>query len=134
MSVEKSNLPEVEWSHVININDIGDKPLVLTIEPDDAASARLVRRFGLLALDECLYTGTEMGVYVSFNGGQSWSSLQLNLPIVPITDLIQRHGDLIVATQGRSFWVLDDIGLIRQYAGANDGKADLYLKCLKHSS
>ncbi|MEM8895292.1 MAG: glycosyl hydrolase, partial [Bacteroidota bacterium] len=70
---------------------------------------------------DLLYTGTEMGVYVSFNGGQSWSSLQLNLPIVPITDLIQRHGDLIVATQGRSFWVLDDIGLIRQYAGANDG-------------
>ncbi|MEQ9301896.1 MAG: glycosyl hydrolase [Cyclobacteriaceae bacterium] len=69
---------------------------------------------------DLLFTGTEMGVYVSFNGGQNWTALQLNLPIVPITDLIVRHGDLVAATQGRSFWVLDDLGLIRQYAGATN--------------
>lgn len=66
---------------------------------------------------DLLFTGTELGVYVSFNGGQNWTPLQLNLPIVPITDLIIRHGDLVAATQGRSFWVLDDIGLIRQNSG-----------------
>lgn len=70
---------------------------------------------------DLLFTGTEMGVYVSFNGGQNWTPLQLNLPIVPVTDLIIRHGDLVAATQGRSFWVLDDIGLIRQYGGIADG-------------
>ncbi len=69
---------------------------------------------------DLLFTGTEMGVYVSFNGGQNWTPLQLNLPIVPITDLIVRHGDLVAATQGRSFWVLDDLGLIRQYSGGTN--------------
>ena len=64
---------------------------------------------------DLLYAGTETGVYISFNSGQNWNPLQMNLPIVPITDLIVRHGDLIAATQGRAFWVLDDLGLIRQF-------------------
>ncbi len=53
-------------------------------------------------------------MYASFNDGASWVPFQLNLPIVPITDLAIKEGDLIVATQGRSFWVLDDLGTIRQ--------------------
>ena len=63
-----------------------------------------------------LYTGTETGVYVSFNAGEQWQSLQLNLPAVPITDLAvhKRDKDLIVATQGRSFWVLDDLAVLHQ--------------------
>jgi len=56
-----------------------------------------------------LYAGTEMGVFVSFNGGELWQSLQLNLPLVPIHDLVVKDDDIIVATHGRSFWVLDDI-------------------------
>lgn len=58
-----------------------------------------------------LFAGTERGVYVSFNDGDSWQNLNLNLPLTPIRDLqIQkREKDLIVATHGRSFWVLDDI-------------------------
>lgn len=58
-----------------------------------------------------LYAGTEKGVYVSFNDGESWQSLQLNLPITPVRDIqIQaRDNDLVIATHGRSFWVLDDI-------------------------
>lgn len=56
-----------------------------------------------------LFAGTETGVYFSLNDGAQWQSLQLNLPIVPITDLTIRHDDLVAATQGRSFWVLDDI-------------------------
>ncbi len=63
-----------------------------------------------------LYAGTETGVYVSFNDGDSWQPLQLNLPAVPVTDLRvhKRDKDLVVATQGRSFWVLDDLGVLHQ--------------------
>ena len=64
---------------------------------------------------DLLYAGTETGMYISWNGGQKWQAFNLNLPVVPITDLIVKHGDLIVATAGRSFWVLDDLELIRQY-------------------
>ena len=62
-----------------------------------------------------LYAGTETGIYVSWNGGQSWESLQLNMPITPITDLKVHQGDLVVATSGRGFWVLDDLGLLNQF-------------------
>jgi len=65
-----------------------------------------------------LYAGTESGVYVSFNDGRKWQPLQLNLPIVPITDLAVRNGDLIAATQGRGFWALDDLGLLHQLQAA----------------
>ena len=56
-----------------------------------------------------LFAGTETGVYYSLDGGARWESLQLNLPVVPITDLAIKNGDLVAATQGRAFWVLDDI-------------------------
>ncbi len=63
-----------------------------------------------------LYAGTETGVYVSFDAGDNWQPLQLNLPAVPITDLAvhKRDKDLVVATQGRSFWILDDISVLHQ--------------------
>ncbi|MCC6670730.1 MAG: glycosyl hydrolase [Planctomycetes bacterium] len=61
-----------------------------------------------------LYAGTEAGVYVSFDDGAAWRPLQRNLPIVPITDLAVRDGDLIAATQGRSFWVLDGAEFLHQ--------------------
>ncbi|HEX5166290.1 MAG TPA: glycosyl hydrolase [Thermomicrobiales bacterium] len=63
-----------------------------------------------------LFAGTERGLYVSFDRGDTWQSLQLNLPVVPIHDLIIAQGDLVVATHGRSFWVLDDISPLRQLA------------------
>lgn len=63
---------------------------------------------------ELLYAGTEYGMYISYNGGDTWSSFQLNLPPVPITDLTIKNNDLIVATQGRGFWVLDDLTLVQQ--------------------
>lgn len=56
-----------------------------------------------------LYAGTETGVFVSFNDGTSWQSLQLNLPVVPIHDLVVKDDDLVAATHGRSFWILDDL-------------------------
>ena len=67
-----------------------------------------------------LYAGTETGMYVSFDNGERWQSLQLNLPIVPITDLAiqKREKELVVATQGRSFWILDDLPLLHQMMDA----------------
>jgi photosystem II stability/assembly factor-like uncharacterized protein len=61
-----------------------------------------------------LYAGTELGVYVSFDDGAHWQPLQLNLPTTPITDLIIKDDDLAVATNGRSFWILDDVNPLRQ--------------------
>ena len=61
-----------------------------------------------------LYAGTETGMYISFNDGKNWNPFQLNLPIVPITDLTIKDNNLIVATQGRSLWILDDLTVLHQ--------------------
>lgn len=61
-----------------------------------------------------LYAGTETGMYVSFNDGASWTPFQMNLPIVPITDLTIKDDNLIVATQGRSLWIIDDLTVLHQ--------------------
>lgn len=61
-----------------------------------------------------LYAGTEVGAYISFDDGKSWQSLQLNLPVVPITDMVVHRDDLAISTQGRSFWVLDDLTQLHQ--------------------
>ena len=61
-----------------------------------------------------LYAGTETGMYVSFDDGTNWKPFQLNLPIVPITDLAIKENSLIVATQGRSLWMLDDLTVLHQ--------------------
>ena len=65
-----------------------------------------------------LYAGTESGVYVSFDDGASWQSLRRNLPVVPIHDLAVKENDLVAATHGRSFWILDGLTLLRQLDGA----------------
>jgi hypothetical protein len=62
-----------------------------------------------------LFAGTELGVYVSFDDGARWQPLQLNLPAAPVNDLVIKNTDLVVATHGRSFWVLDDITPLEQY-------------------
>ncbi len=61
-----------------------------------------------------LFCGTEQGMYLSFDNGKNWQPFKLNLPIVPITDLALKDDDLIVATQGRSIWMIDDLGPLRQ--------------------
>jgi Sortilin, neurotensin receptor 3, len=65
-----------------------------------------------------LYAGTEYGLYVSFDAGATWQSLQLNLPMTPVTDLAVKRDDLVVATQGRSYWILDDLSPLHQLAAA----------------
>ncbi|MGB6477629.1 MAG: hypothetical protein WA872_07375 [Candidatus Sulfotelmatobacter sp.] len=62
-----------------------------------------------------LFAGTEQGVYVSFDDGARWQPLQLNLPVSPVNDLVIKNTDLVVATHGRSFWVLDDITPLEQF-------------------
>lgn len=74
-----------------------------------------------------LYAGTEAGMYISFNDGESWQPFQLNLPIVPITDLACKDNNLIVATQGRSMWVVDDLTVLHQLAAAK-GKGNFLYK------
>ncbi len=61
-----------------------------------------------------LFAGTETGIYVSFDDGENWQRLQLNMPLVPIHDFVIHGSDLVVATHGRSFWILDDISPLRQ--------------------
>jgi photosystem II stability/assembly factor-like uncharacterized protein len=75
-----------------------------------------------------LYAGTETGIYVSFDGGNRWRSLQLNLPLTPINDLIvqDRENDLVVATSGRSFWILDDLSPLQQAMDVTEGENHLF--------
>ena len=94
-----------DWDRIDG--DLPDDNFVRVVREDPA-------RAGLL------YAGTERSMYVSFDDGDNWQSLDLNLPPVPITDLKIRQGDLIAATQGRGFWVLDDLPIIRQ---VNDSQA-----------
>jgi len=74
-----------------------------------------------------LYAGTETGMYISFDDGANWSPFQMNLPIVPITDLAIKDNNLIVATQGRSLWILDDLTVLHQLdAGKKSMSSILY--------
>ena len=63
-----------------------------------------------------LYAGTEYGMYISYDAGANWKKFQLNLPVVPVTDMTIKDNDLIVATQGRAFWAIDDLSLLQQKA------------------
>jgi photosystem II stability/assembly factor-like uncharacterized protein len=64
-----------------------------------------------------LYAGTEGGLYISFDDGSNWQKFQSNLPIVPITDLTIADNDLVVATAGRAFWILDDLSVFQNFGG-----------------
>jgi photosystem II stability/assembly factor-like uncharacterized protein len=70
---------------------------------------------------DLLYAGTESGIYISYDGGKQWQPFQSNLPVTPITDLRVHKGDLIAATSGRSFWILDDLNVLRQYKKEETG-------------
>jgi photosystem II stability/assembly factor-like uncharacterized protein len=111
--------------YLYKTNDYGKTWKKITDGIPDNAFTRVIRedpnRRGLL------FAGTETGMYVSFDDGGYWQSLRLNLPVVPITDLAihKREKDLVAATQGRAFWVLDDLPLLYQLADA--AKSDAYL-------
>lgn len=98
--------------YIYRTNDLGKTWKLSTKGIPEGAFVRVVRedpkKKGLL------YAGTETGVYVSFDAGESWQSLQLNLPVVPVHDMVVKENDLVVATHGRSFWILDDLTLLHQ--------------------
>ncbi len=100
--------------YIYKTSDYGASWSRITNGIPDGAFARAVRedpkRKGLL------YAGTERGVYVSFDDGAHWRPLQINLPIVPVHDLVVKNDDLVLATHGRSFWILDDVSPLRQFA------------------
>ena len=73
-----------------------------------------------------LFAGTETGVYVSYDAGAQWLPFRGNFPVVPVTDLQVKHGDLIAATEGRAFWILDDLSVLRQRVDAIE-KAAVHL-------
>ncbi len=73
-----------------------------------------------------LYAGTERGVFVSLDDGAHWRSMQLNLPITPVHDLVVKNSDLVLATHGRSFWIMDDVSPLRQFADSIAGE-DVHL-------
>ena len=110
--------------YVYQTNDFGKSWKAINNGLPDHAYVHAVRedpvRKGLL------FAGTEMGVFVSFTGGMDWQPLQLNLPAAPINDLIVKNNDLVVATHGRSFWILDDISPLRQIT-ADSADQDVFL-------
>ncbi len=67
-------------------------------------------------VDGLLYAGTEFAIYVSFDAGKHWQTLQQNLPATPVTDIRVHRGDLVISTMGRSFWIMDDLTPLRQLA------------------
>ena len=73
-----------------------------------------------------LYAGTETGLYISYDDGASWTNFQRNLPVTPIADLKVHQNNLIAATQGRSFWVLDELQAIRSFDALATGKLSLF--------
>lgn len=98
--------------YLYKTNDFGKTWMKIVNGIADDHFTRVVRadpkRKGLL------YAGTESGMYISFDDGASWSSFQLNLPVVPITDLAVKNDNLIAATQGRSLWIIDDLTVLHQ--------------------
>ena len=98
--------------YLYKTTDYGQSWTTITTGIDPEHFTRVVRedpkRKGLL------YAGTETGMYISFDDGKQWTPFQKNLPIVPITDLLVKDNNLIVATQGRSIWILDDLTVLHQ--------------------
>jgi len=109
---------------ILRTHDFGKTWTKITNGIPDGAYVRAVRedpvRRGLL------FAGTELGVYVSLDDGNSWQSLRLNMPVAPVHDLVVKNNDLVIATHGRSFWILDDISPLRQMSDAAASAAYLF--------
>ena len=99
------------WTKIIN--GIPDGAFTRVVREDDKRK-------------DLLFAGTETGIYISWNGGKNWNPFQLNFPVTPVTDLRIHQGNLIASTSGRSFWILDDLSLIRQYKKENTTALNIY--------
>lgn len=103
---------------IYKTTDYGKTWTKITNGIPDGSFTRVVREDEVRK--DLLFAGTESGIYISWNGGKNWQAFQLNLPLTPITDLKIHQGNLIAATSGRSFWILDDLSLLRQFKKEND--------------
>jgi photosystem II stability/assembly factor-like uncharacterized protein len=110
--------------YIFKTTDFGKSWTKITSGIPDGAYTHAVREDPVRK--NLLYAGTETGIYVSFDGGAKWQSLQLNLPNSPIHDLIVKNDDLVVATHGRSFWILDDLTPLRAASAQAATDAVLY--------
>ena len=111
VAIDRHKLDDLK-PYIFKTTDGGKTWSAITTGIPEGANVHAVRedpkRRGLL------FAGTELGAFVSFDDGAHWQPLQLNLPVSPIHDLVVKDDDLVVATHGRSFWVLDDITPLRQ--------------------
>lgn len=110
--------------HIFKSTDYGQTWTRMVNGIADDAHVRVVREDPVKK--DLLYAGTELGLYISFDGGLKWNKFQRNLPVVPITDLMVHHNDLLVATQGRAFWILDDITPLHHLAEVGDSEFYIY--------
>ena len=99
--------------HVFKSTDYGATWTQLVNGFRDGEPVRVVREDP--ARRNLLYAGTETGAYLSFDGGAKWTPFPATLPVVPVTDLEVHDGDLVAATEGRAFWIMDDLSAIRQH-------------------
>lgn len=125
VAINRNNLNDLR-PHIFRTRDSGDSWQEVVSGIGEKHFARTVRedpvRKGLL------YAGTERGVYVSFDDGDHWQTLRLNMPVVSIHDLAVEQDDLVAATYGRSFWILDDVVPLRQVnAGMASGGTHLFV-------
>ena len=117
-----------DWMpYIYRTNDYGQSWTLLTPGDNGIANGyptRVVRedpdQAGLL------YAGTEYGLFISYNDGETWQSIQGNLPITPISDINLHRGDLILSTMGRGFWILDQRSALQQFAAEAGKKGVLY--------
>ncbi len=112
-AIDRHRLDDI-GPYIYRTHDFGKTWKKITDGIPNGAYVRSVRedtvRKGLL------FAGTELGVYFSLDDGDHWQTLQLNLPVTPVHDLVVKDKDLVVATHGRSFWILDDITPLRQWS------------------
>ena len=111
--------------YLYRTDDYGKSWKLITKGIDESHFTRVIRAD--LTVDGLLYCGTEYGMYMSIDNGESWKPFQLNLPKVPITDIALKDNDMIVATQGRSFWVLDDLNVIWDLVNNKFQESEMYI-------
>ncbi len=101
--------------YIFHTADFGQSWKNLTSASNGIAPTHFVRAIAVDPVKkDVLYAGTEFGMYISLNHGTSWKPFQSNLPKTPVTDLEVKNRSLVLSTQGRGFWILDDLGVIRQ--------------------
>ncbi|MGZ5002597.1 MAG: WD40/YVTN/BNR-like repeat-containing protein, partial [Chthoniobacterales bacterium] len=123
VAVDRHKLDDIK-PYIYKTSDAGKTWSAITNGIPEGAVVHAVREDP--AKRGLLYAGTELGVFTSFDDGAHWQPLQLNLPVSPVHDLLVKDDDLVVATHGRSFWVLDNLTPLRQ-VNAQSAPADVIL-------